>query len=201
MAAGFPLFTVLGTSRIVGWNLNTIFTSTCWRIHIFNSLLYLVVHTQFFFSIIGWLKWDIMYQLFVGYQVHHFLGKEKACFICFCRFYVLLKHEKIFVNKQPGSTLSTTINGSRNWYITIKTLPFVPVETKLTRTKDSSTNILSWFWTLFNNVNPSAKPQEKGICLIFKKNVAHLAHRRALRSLIFASSKSVSWSAQGGWRP
>ena len=34
-----------------------------------------------------------------------------------------------------------------------------------------------------------AKQQEKGIRLIFKRNIAHLAHRRALRTWITASAE------------
>ena len=63
VAAGFAIFTVVQTSSFNGWNVNTIFISLCWTIHISNGLD--VVHTQFFLSIFGWLKWDFMEQLFV----------------------------------------------------------------------------------------------------------------------------------------
>ena len=53
VAAGFALFTVVETSRFIGWNVNTLFSSTCWTIHISDSLLYFVVHTQLFLSIFG----------------------------------------------------------------------------------------------------------------------------------------------------
>ena len=43
----------LETSRFIGKNVNTLFLSTCWTIHISNSLSYFVVHTQFFLSIFG----------------------------------------------------------------------------------------------------------------------------------------------------
>ena len=49
VAAGFALFTVVKTSR----NVNTLFVSTCWTIHISDSLSYFVVYTQFFLSIYG----------------------------------------------------------------------------------------------------------------------------------------------------
>ena len=52
VAAGFALFAV-ETSRFIGCNINTLFNSTCGTIHISNSLLYFVVHTQFFLSIFG----------------------------------------------------------------------------------------------------------------------------------------------------
>ena len=63
VAAGFALFTVVETSRFIGWNVNTLFISTCWTIHISNSLD--VVHTQFCPPIFGWLKWEFFEQLFV----------------------------------------------------------------------------------------------------------------------------------------
>ena len=69
VAAGFALFTVVETSRFIGWNVNTLFISTCWAVHISNSLLYFVVRTQFFLSMFGWLKWDINEQLFVGWHL------------------------------------------------------------------------------------------------------------------------------------
>ena len=59
VATRFALFTVVETSRFIGWNVNTLFVSTCWTKHISDSLSYFVSHTQFFFSIFGWLKWDI----------------------------------------------------------------------------------------------------------------------------------------------
>ena len=63
VTAGLALFGVEETSRFIGWNVNTLFTSTCWTVHISNSLD--VVHTQFFLFIFGWLKWDFFEQLFV----------------------------------------------------------------------------------------------------------------------------------------
>ena len=51
VAAGFALFTVVETSRFIALNVNTLFISTCWTIHISDSLD--VVHTQFFLSIFG----------------------------------------------------------------------------------------------------------------------------------------------------
>ena len=86
------------------------------------------------------------------------------------------------MNKQPGS---------RSCYITVTKLAFFSVETILARTIHISNNILNRFWTHFKNVNPWAKRQEKGICLIFKKIIAHLAHRRALQALIIASATTL----------
>ena len=61
VAAGFALFAVVDTRRFIGWNKNTLFNSTCWTIHISNSLLYLVVHgTKFFLSKFGWLKGTLL---------------------------------------------------------------------------------------------------------------------------------------------
>ena len=53
VAAGFALFTVVETSHFIGWNVNTLFISKCWTIHISNSLLYFVVLTQFFLLFLG----------------------------------------------------------------------------------------------------------------------------------------------------
>ena len=92
------------------------------------------------------------------------------------------------MNRQPGSLLSTTINGSRSCYITVKRRSFLSVATILGRTLHISENILNWFWTLFKNVNTLTRWQQKGICLIFKRNIAHVTHRRALRTLIIASA-------------
>ena len=59
ISEGVARFTVAETSHFIGWNVNTLFVSTCWKIHISDSLSYFVVHTQLFLSIFGWLKWDI----------------------------------------------------------------------------------------------------------------------------------------------
>ena len=59
------------------------------------------------------------------------------------------------------------------------------------RTKHISNNILNSFLHLLGNVNPLVKRQEKGICLISKRNIAHLAHRRSLRTLIIASAERL----------
>ena len=44
---------------------------------------------------------------------------------------------------------------------------------------------------LFKNVNPRNKRQEKRVCLIFKRNIAHLTHRCALRAMIIASARKL----------
>ena len=95
------------------------------------------------------------------------------------------------MNKQPGSTLSTTINGSWSCYITTNRFIFLSVETILARTINNFNNILNCFGTLFKNVNPCTKRQEKGICLIFKRNIAHLTHGRTLRTMIIASAERL----------
>ena len=95
------------------------------------------------------------------------------------------------MKKQPSPTLSTILNGSRSCYITTKRFAFLSVGTKIPRTIDISNNILNSFWALCKNVNPLTKRQEKGNCLIFKRNIAHLAHRLTLRTLIIASAKRL----------
>ena len=95
------------------------------------------------------------------------------------------------MNKQPGSTVSTSIYGSRSCYITAKRFTFPSVGTIPARTIDISNSSLNWFWVLFKKVNSLTKQREKGICLIFKSNIAHLAHRPILRTLIMASTKRM----------
>ena len=95
------------------------------------------------------------------------------------------------MNKQPGSTLSTIINGSRSCYITTERFAFLSVQTKLTGTIHISNNILNWFLVLFKNLNTLTKRQEKGVCLCFKRNIAHLARRRALWTLMIASAERL----------
>ena len=104
---------------------------------------------------------------------------------------MIVWHKRNFVNKQPGSTLSTTINRSRSCYITSNRSAFLSVETILARTIDISKNILNWFWALFKNVKPLTDRQEKGNCLIFKREIAHLAHRPTLRALTIASAERL----------
>ena len=95
------------------------------------------------------------------------------------------------MNKQPGSTIVATINGSRSCYITTNRFAFLFVETLPAGTIHNSNEILNWFWILFKNVNTLTKWQEKGICLILKGNIPHLAHRCALRTLIIASAERL----------
>ena len=95
------------------------------------------------------------------------------------------------MKKQPASTLSTTINGCRSCYITTNRFTFLSVETILARTIDISNKILNCFRTLFKNVNPCTKRQEKGVCLIFKGNIAYLTNRPTLRTLIIASAERL----------
>ena len=97
------------------------------------------------------------------------------------------------MNKQPGSTLSTTINGSGSCYTNSNRCAFLSVGKILARTIDISNNILNCFWALFKNVNPLTNRQEK-ICLILKRNIAHLAHRPTLRTLIIASCQEIEKS-------
>ena len=98
------------------------------------------------------------------------------------------------MNKQPGSTLSTTLNGSRSCYITTKSIELLSVETILARTIHISNTILNCFRTLFKNVNPwtkRKKKRRKKNVFDLQKNIAHLAHRRALRTLIIASAERL----------
>ena len=93
------------------------------------------------------------------------------------------------MSKQPGSTIVTTINGSRSCYIITNRFAFLSVETRLGRSIHISNNFLNWFWSLFKNVNSLTKRQEKGVYLFFKRNIAHLGHRSTLQTLIIASAK------------
>ena len=95
------------------------------------------------------------------------------------------------MNKQPGSTIFTTIKGSRSCYITTKRFAILCVETILTGKIHTSNDILNWFWILFKNVNALTERQEKGICLIFKRNIPYLSHRCAFRVSIIASAERL----------
>ena len=77
------------------------------------------------------------------------------------------------------------------FYKTVKGFAILSVEKILTSTIDIPSNILNWFWTLFKNVNPLPKRTAKGTCLIFKRYIAHLAHRRSLRTLIIVSARRL----------
>ena len=77
------------------------------------------------------------------------------------------------MNKQPGSTISTSINGTRSCYVTTKRFAFLTVGTILAyNTKDISNNILNWLWALFEIVNPLTKRQEKNLFDLQKKYCA-----------------------------
>ena len=95
------------------------------------------------------------------------------------------------MNKQLGPTLSTTTNGLRSCYTTVKRFAFRSVGTVFARIIHNSNNILNLFGSLFKNVNALTKRQENGTCLIFKRNTAHLTHKRTLRALIIASAKRL----------
>ena len=73
--AGFALSTVIETGDFVGSKVNKLFISTCWTKHISNSLLFLVVHTQFFLSIFERLNWNNIEQMFVVLKVYLSLTK------------------------------------------------------------------------------------------------------------------------------
>ena len=107
-----------------------------------------------------------------------------------------------FLHKQQGSTFSRTIIGSGSCYITVNRFAFLSVGTIFARRIHISNNILNSLWTLFKKLNPLKKRKETGICLIFKNNLAHLAHRRALRTLTIASAerlKSLFVQANNTW--
>ena len=90
VAAGFALFTVVETSRFDGWNVNTLFISTCWTIHIFNSLSYFVAHTEFFFFYIWLVEMGQKLTIVCWVPSLTFFSKEKASFVCSSCLYVLL---------------------------------------------------------------------------------------------------------------
>ena len=78
-------------------------------------------------------------------------------------------HKRNFVNKQPGSTRSTSINGSRSCYMTTKRFPYLSVGTILDRAIDISNNILDRFWALFKNLNPLNKRQKNRSLFVLQK--------------------------------
>ena len=111
-----------------------------------------------------------------------------------CRFLVL---KRKIQNMAAVFALFTVVEISRFIGWNVNTL-FISI----CGTIHISNNILKWFWVLFKNVNPRTKRQEKRISLIFKRNIAHLTHRRALRALIIASAerlKSFFVQAKSTW--
>ena len=98
VAAGFALFTVGETSRFFGWNVKALFFSTCWTCWTSPIVCctLLSTHNSFFLFLVGW-KGTLSNNCLLGTQFF-FLAK-KACFVCFCRLYVLLYHNRNFVNK------------------------------------------------------------------------------------------------------
>ena len=95
------------------------------------------------------------------------------------------------MKKQRGPLFSTRKNGSPSWYVTAYRFTFLSVEKTLAGTIGISNNILTWYWRFFKYVNPLTKRQTKGICLIFRRKIAHLAHRRALWTLVIASAERL----------
>ena len=84
VTAGIALFTVVETSRFIGWNVNTLWT--CWTVHISDSLYVVHTHNYFFPILVDW-NGTLSRTCLSGTI---FFGKEKSCFVCFCRLYVLL---------------------------------------------------------------------------------------------------------------
>ena len=76
LAAASALFTLVETSGFFDWNVNTLFIYTFWSIHICNSLLYFVVHTQFFLYLVDW-NGAITDNCLLGTKFIFFLAKKK----------------------------------------------------------------------------------------------------------------------------
>ena len=53
-----------------------------------------------------------------------FFGKEKACFMCFCRPHGSLYGKGYFIEKRSRSTRSVNIDVSRSSYMNVKKLEF-----------------------------------------------------------------------------
>ena len=64
------------------------------------------------------------------------------------------------MNKQLGSTLSTTINGTRSCYIATNRFAFLSVETLLGRSVHICNTILNGVWTLFKNVKQMTRKRK-----------------------------------------
>ena len=94
---------------------------------------------------------------------------------------------------KPGSTLSTSINGSRSCYRTTKRFAFLYAGTVLAKTIDISNNILKWFRARFKNVNPWSSDKKRNLSDL-QKIIAHLAHRPTLRTLKIAFAKRLKSS-------
>ena len=94
----------------------------------------------------------------------------------------------LWTNNQAPHFLSTSVNGSRSCYITTKRFAFLYAATVLAETIHISNNILKWFRARFKSVNPWPS-DKKRILFDIQKNIAHLAHRPTLRTLIIAFAK------------
>ena len=155
VAAGSALLAVVETSRFIGLNVNTLFISTCWTMHIFNSPSYFVVHRCFFLYFVDWN--ELLGNNCLWVPSSSFFSKEKACFFCFCRLYVRCNKRELC---EPTTRLHTFHNHkliSEMLHNTVKRLAFLSLGTILARTMHISNTILNWFWVLFKNVNPLAK--------------------------------------------
>ena len=86
VTAGFALFRVIETSHYIGWHVNILFVSTCWTIHIFNSLLYFVVYTQFFFLYLVVWNRTLGNNCLLGTKFIFFLAKKKRVLSVFVVF-------------------------------------------------------------------------------------------------------------------
>ena len=55
----------------------------------------------------------------------------------------------------------------------------------------NSNNIMNWFLLQFKNTNYFPRLQEKRTCFSIKRNIVHLTHGRALRTLMVTSCKRL----------
>ena len=120
-----------------------------------------------------------------------FFSEEEACFVCFCRLDVFLEHERIFVNK---TTKLYTFHNHKWISKLLHNRQEIRISLCWNNIFQDNTH-LQWHLEMILDSFQKCKPREqttkKGICLIFKRNIAHLAHRRALRTLIVATAERL----------
>ena len=115
--------------------------------------------------------------------------------MCVYVFCVLLYFRRCFENKQPGSTISKTKNGSRSSYLTGNKLAFLSVlffvETKPANLPGQWPTPITFFFNFFVSsklYNPWWHIKNR-YCSIFKVSFAQPARRRSFWTLVVSSAE------------
>ena len=142
-AAGFALFTVVETSRFLGWNVNTLFFYMLDETHLRKS--WCCPHTilSFYIWLIEWgLYWTIVC------RVTSVFVKRKRVLSVFVVFTCSCNVKGTFWTNNQAPQFSTTINVYRSCYINTNRFAFPSVETVLARTINISKSDFSVSFTM-----------------------------------------------------